>query len=66
MLQFVLLLPVLVHVQRFRLQHLRRALHDGREDAVYRAQHHGGEEHDAQAYRERTQHGEHVYRLGSR
>jgi len=35
--QFVFLLTVSVHVQRFRLQHLRRTLHDGRHDTVYRA-----------------------------
>ena len=64
--QFVLLLPVGVHVERFRLQHLRRALHHGREDAVYRAKHHRGEEHDAKTYCKRTEHREHVYRFGSR
>ena len=65
-LQLVLLFTVLVHVQRFRLQHLRRALHHGREHAVYRAQHHRGEEHDAKTDGEGTEHREHVYRFGPR
>ena len=35
-------------------------------DAVYRAQHHSREEHDAQTDGKRTEHREYVYRFGSR
>ena len=55
---------VLVHVQCLRLQHLGRALHNRREHSAERAQHHRGEEHDAQPYGKRTEHREHIYRFG--
>ena|GEM_PF-2722708 len=64
--QPVLLLPVLVHVQSLRFEQFRRTLHDGREDAVYRAKHHRREEHDAQTDGKGTEHREDVYRFGSR
>ena len=64
-LQLVFLLAVLLHVEGLLLQHPIGALDDGTHHAVKRAEHHRGEEHDAQPDDERAEHRKDVDGLGT-
>ena len=59
-LQFVLLLTVLLHVQFLTLQHRRHTLHDGRHHCIERTKYHRGEHQYAKPDGKGTEQGEHV------
>jgi len=63
--EFVFLLAVLVHVERLRFEHPVRALYDGAQHSVDRAEDECRKKHDAEADGERSQQRIHVNGFGA-